>query len=239
MARKSTQAKRTGKRRSARTGRPPRELAGEVDTRILDAAFQTFLERGLAGASVDEIAGRARAGKPTIYARFSSKEELFTAVVVRHMASNAARFDSHVPTGVTVEERLAGVGAAVLHWGLASETVELMRLAIAEARRLPELASSVGQMAREHAAEGVARLLHEAVLSDDLGTLPPFGPEHLAATAGVFLDLILLPLMVRALLGEQLRRLHAEIVPHAEGSVAFFVAACRNDASILMGMGRA
>jgi hypothetical protein len=113
-----------------------------------------------------------------------------------------------------------------------------MRLAIAEARRLPERASSVGQMAREQAAEGVARLLREAVRSDDLGTLPLFGPEHLATTAGFFLDLILLALMVRALLGEKLRRLHAEILPHAEGSVAFFVAACRNDASNSDGHGK-
>ena len=65
--------------------------------------------------------------------------------------------------------------------------------------------------------------------------MPLFGPEHLATTAGFFLDLIFLPVLVRALLGEQLRRLRAEMVPHAEGGAAFFVAACRNDPSILMG----
>ena len=86
-------------------------------------------------------------------------------------------------------------------------------------------------MAREHDAEGVARLLREAVLSDDLSKLPLFGPDHLVATAGFVLDLILLPLMVRALLGEKFRRLRAKIAPHTEVSVAFFVAACRNDAS--------
>jgi AcrR family transcriptional regulator len=41
----------------------PRVYAGEVETRILDAASEIFRERGLAGASVDEIASRARAGK--------------------------------------------------------------------------------------------------------------------------------------------------------------------------------
>src|SRR5215475_5332748 len=32
-------------RRAVRSGRPPRELAGEVNTRILDAAREVFLER--------------------------------------------------------------------------------------------------------------------------------------------------------------------------------------------------
>ena len=74
-----------------RIGRPPQELAGEVDARILDAARRVFLERGLDGASIDEIAEAARAGKPTIYARFPGKEALFTAVVMRNVAANIAR----------------------------------------------------------------------------------------------------------------------------------------------------
>ncbi len=70
-------------RGAIRCGRPPRELAGKVEERILDAAGKVFLERGFSGASVDEIAEVACAGKPTIYARFPSKEALFTAVAER------------------------------------------------------------------------------------------------------------------------------------------------------------
>ena len=51
----------------------PRELAGEVDERILEAARKVFLERGFEGASVEEIAEAARSGKPTIYARYPNK----------------------------------------------------------------------------------------------------------------------------------------------------------------------
>src|SRR5690349_15968914 len=81
----------------SRTGRPPRELAGEVESRILDAARRVFLERGLAGGSIDEIAELACAGKPTIYARFPGKEALFTAVVMRKVAANVASFANFVP----------------------------------------------------------------------------------------------------------------------------------------------
>jgi len=41
------------------------------------------VERGFEGASIDEIAEAARAGKPTIYACFGDKRALFTIVVTR------------------------------------------------------------------------------------------------------------------------------------------------------------
>src|SRR5262249_20604391 len=111
----STTSNRFKKGSPGRAGRPPRELAGEVEVRILDAARRVFLERGLAGASIDEIAELASAGKPTIYARFPSKEALFSAVVMRKVAANVAGFANFVPAGATIEERLASVGATVLH----------------------------------------------------------------------------------------------------------------------------
>ncbi|MEV4756989.1 TetR family transcriptional regulator [Micromonospora sp. NPDC049559] len=49
--------------------------------RLLDAAYQEFSERGLAGARVDRIAAAARANKQAIYAYFGSKENLFDAVL--------------------------------------------------------------------------------------------------------------------------------------------------------------
>ena len=101
-------------------------------------------------------------------------------------------------------------------------------MAIAEARRFPDLASSVYGMAREHGAEAVARLLAEMAQSDELGTLPAFAPERLATTTQFFLDLVFLPLMMRALFGEKLKPLCAEIEPHVARSVAFFLAACRH-----------
>jgi AcrR family transcriptional regulator len=219
---------RLQKRSPGRTGRPPRELAGEVDTRILNAARRVFLERGLAGASIDEIAEFAWAGKPTIYARFPGKEALFTAVVMRNVATNIARFEEYVPTGASIEERLARLGAAILHWLLVGNTVGLMRLSIAEARRFPELASGVHRMARGRGLEAVGRLLAEAAQSAELGNLPAFAPQRLATTAEVFVDLVVLPLLLRALHGEKLKSLCAEIEPHVARSVAFFIAACRH-----------
>ena len=74
-------SERMAKRSAGRSGRPPRKLAGSAGDRILDAAGKVFAERGFRGASIDEIAEVARAGKPTIYARFPGKEALLTAVI--------------------------------------------------------------------------------------------------------------------------------------------------------------
>lgn len=219
---------RLQRRPSGRTGRPPLKLAGEVDARILDAARRVFLERGLAGASIDEIAELACAGKPTIYARFPGKEALFVAVVMHNLATNIAHFESYVPTGASIEKRLAGLGAAILHWVLVGNTVGLMRLSIAESRRFPELASSVHRMARGRGLEAVGRLLAEAAQSAELRNLPAFAPQRLATTAEVFVDLVVLPLLLRALHGEKLKSLCAEIEPHVTRSVGFFLAACRH-----------
>ncbi len=131
------------KRATVRFGRPPKELAGEVDARILDAARKTFLERGFEGASIDEIAEVARSGKATIYARFRDKRALFTEVVRRDILSRITEFKAEVPTGSTIEERLTSAASTLLHWGLDSERIALMRLAVAEARRFPDLASTV------------------------------------------------------------------------------------------------
>ena len=217
------------KRRPVRIGRPPQKHAGEVDARILDAARSLFLERGLEGTSVDEIASLARAGKPTIYARFPNKETLFTAVVSGTIFASIEHFETDAPTGASVAKRLESVGVSILKWVLESETIGMIRLAIAEARRFPDLASRVNQMARERAEGALVRLLGGVAQSDELGKLPAFAPKRLATTTLFFRGLVVMPLLFRALYGEKLKVLHAEIEPHVARSVAFFLAACRHD----------
>jgi AcrR family transcriptional regulator len=54
-------------------------------TRLLDAAFDEFVQNGLAGARVDRIAIAAKANKQLIYAYFGSKEALFDAVLAERL----------------------------------------------------------------------------------------------------------------------------------------------------------
>ncbi|WP_326556453.1 TetR/AcrR family transcriptional regulator [Micromonospora sp. NBC_01796] len=57
--------------------------------RLLDAAFEEFSERGLAGARVDRIAAVASANKQAIYAYFGSKDGLFDAMLEDRLGSLA------------------------------------------------------------------------------------------------------------------------------------------------------
>jgi AcrR family transcriptional regulator len=217
-----------GKRAAVRSGRPPKELAGEVDERVLEAARKLFLERGFEGASIDEIAQAARSGKQTIYARFRNKRELFTAVVTRDIATRIGQSASAIPSGGTIEDRLVSAAMFVLHTSLDPDRIALMRLAIAETHRFPDLASTVSRTANQISTEMGARLLGELTRSDELGRLAAFAPEHIATTARLFLNLVVMPLLMRALFEKDLEALRGEIAPHVARCVAFFLAACRN-----------
>lgn len=50
---------------------------------ILAAAEKVFIEKGLAAATMDEIAERAELGKSTLYLYYKSKEDLYLAVTMR------------------------------------------------------------------------------------------------------------------------------------------------------------
>jgi hypothetical protein len=66
--------------------------------------------------------------------------------------------------------------------------------------------------------------------SDAIGSSPAFAQDKLMETARRFLDLVVLPMLMRALFGEDLTALRAEIEPHAARAVAFFLAACGHGA---------
>ena len=124
-----------------RQGRPPKDLAGDVKARILDAAQRVFLKRGYQSASLDEIAEVAPASKPTIYAHFPGKEALFEAVVAR-VLEGLTNFEGFEPKGRTVQDKLASLGIEVVERFI-EETLGITRATIAEADRFPALSRHV------------------------------------------------------------------------------------------------
>ena len=212
-----------GQRTRGRIGRPPKELAGEVEQRILDAAQRLFLERGFGGASVDEIAEAARASKPTIYARFPDKEALFAAVVTRFV-KGLMEFEDYAPSGRTVRDKLVSLGAAIVERAI-EDSVAVMRVMIAEAQRFPELSRRLHDVARNGAASAVSQLLNtHAPTSKE-----PFSSERNVALAQIFMDLILVPMLMRCLLGEEAKALRKELPSFVRERVRVFLAACEKD----------
>ena len=66
--------------------RRPRRPAGTLQPLLLDAARQTFAERGYAGSTTRAIAGRAGVAEALLFRSFGSKANLFAEAVLLPMA---------------------------------------------------------------------------------------------------------------------------------------------------------
>jgi AcrR family transcriptional regulator len=209
-----------------RPGRPPKDLAGDVKARILDAAQRVFLKRGYQSASLDEIAETAPASKPTIYAHFEGKEGLFEAVVAR-VIGGLTNFEDFEPKGRTVQDKLASLGIEVVE-RFVEETIGVTRATIAEADRFPALSRHVHEHGRDRAAAAVSHVLSDATHTLSRGSKGPFGPKRSLTTAQIFMDLILLPMLMRALMGEGAKEVR-ELPAFVRERVGFFLAACEAD----------
>jgi AcrR family transcriptional regulator len=210
-----------------RLGRPPKELAGDVKTRILDAAQQVFLKRGYQSASLDEIAEMAPASKPTIYAHFDGKQALFEAVVAR-VVTGLTNFEGFEPKGRTVQDKLASLGMEIVERFI-EETIGVTRVTIAEADRFPGLSRHVHEHGRDRAAAAVSHVLNDATHTLSRGPKGAFGPKRRVSTAQIFMDLILLPMIMSSLMGVGAQELRKELPAFVRERVSFFLAACETD----------
>lgn len=218
---------RTSKRPPSRLGRPPQDLAGDVESRILDAAQRVFLEKGYPSASMDEIAELAPASKPTIYSYFPGKEALFAAVVAR-VIKGLTGFDGYTPDGRTVQDKLTSLGTELVERFI-KDTVGVARVMIAEADRFPELSRHLHEASRDRAANAVSHLLSDVTHALSRTSKGPFNSKRSVATAQIFMDLILLPMLMRSLMGDEARVLRKELPSFVRERVNFFLAACESD----------
>jgi AcrR family transcriptional regulator len=76
----------------------------------LQSALALFVERGVEGASMEQIARRAGVGKPTVYRRWSSKEDLIAAAIETLVAEEAGWATSD---GIETQSPYAVVEAAI------------------------------------------------------------------------------------------------------------------------------
>lgn len=215
------------KKSTPKRGRPTKDLAGDVQVRILDAAQQLFLEKGYRSASIDDISELAPASKPTIYAHFPGKEALFAAVVARTI-SRLTDFEGVEPEGRTLHDKLSNLGTTIVE-KLIEESLGMVRATIAEAQRFPELSRNVHDAARDRSVNAVSQLLNEATQKLARAPKGPFGGKRSLATAQIFLDLILLPMLFRSLVGETPKELRRELPSFMRERVGFFLAACEAD----------
>src|SRR5712691_7383600 len=88
-----------------------RKSADERRDEILEAAMAEFAERGLHGASTEEIAKRAGISQPYIFRLFGSKKDLYKASVARCFRETLETFQ-RAAEGKRGEEALEAMGQA-------------------------------------------------------------------------------------------------------------------------------
>jgi TetR/AcrR family transcriptional repressor of mexJK operon len=119
-----------------------------------------FLANGYQGTSVDQIAAAAEVSKQTVYKHFGDKQELLLAIVAAVVDGSVQPFLERVAAlsdSTDLDADLTALGADYLRAVLAEPVVQLRRLVIGEANRLPDLARSYHHRAPNETLQAFAR----------------------------------------------------------------------------------
>jgi AcrR family transcriptional regulator len=138
---------------------------GDRDDRrdaIVAVAHQVFLEKGYAGTSMSAIAARHQGSKGTLYNYFSSKEELFAAVIERKCEQfMGAVFGAEVEGG-DIRNALTRFAQRILETALSDDTIATKRLIAAECARFPEIGRAMFRSGPQRGREQMAKFLARA-----------------------------------------------------------------------------
>jgi AcrR family transcriptional regulator len=108
---------------------------------VLDVATEYFLRHGYRGASINEMARSSGISKESIYRYFSSKQQLFEAVIGRELIEYRRSLNQLDSTLRSMDLRTALLTVARTILGLITtdRTLALRRLIFEEATRSPEV----------------------------------------------------------------------------------------------------
>lgn len=141
------------KKRTTR-GRPKQEEIAAIEARLLQTATAEFREQGYGGASLNRIVSNAGISKTTLYSRYTSKAELFRAIVQQQITDMAP--ESVLPQDARgrLAEGLTAFANHALQRSLKDEMREINRLMYSESARFPELGIAAG----DRTARGIMRI---------------------------------------------------------------------------------
>ncbi|WP_091016797.1 MULTISPECIES: TetR/AcrR family transcriptional regulator [Paenibacillus] len=82
----------------------------EFDTdKALDAAMHTFWDKGFEAASLNDLTTAMGIQRPSLYAAFGDKKELFETALRRYTTQHAAQVRARLQQGSTVREAFRGL----------------------------------------------------------------------------------------------------------------------------------
>jgi AcrR family transcriptional regulator len=188
------------------------------DDEILRAAYAVFTEKGFHGATMLDVASRARASKTTLYARFESKEALFRALMAWGTRQGTDALDAIVDDrALDPMTALRLFAAQVLSQMMQPEKLALFRITVAEGGRLPEVGKIFSSFTRDHGMK-LGRVLSRRLVEQ--GLIEIGDPEEYGHS---FIGLLQGELFMRALLGAAPPPSAREIERHAHRAMTRLV----------------
>ena len=173
--------------RQRRGGRPTLEEAARLDLAVRESALALFLEHGYDATSMAAIARAADTTKASLYARFASKEAVFTSVLEWATARpDWPVSEPETPDLDDLEGALTKIADAAIRRALDPSMVKLSRIATAQIQRFPDLARRTLSALLWPRYQMVADLLrrhHEA--GDIVAAEPEVLAEHFLAMVSV------------------------------------------------------
>ena len=143
---------------------------------LLAAALDLFVEKGYAATRVEEVAQRAGVSKGTLFLYFSSKEELFKAVVRENISGRFAEWGEELKVFEGSSEDL--LRYCMTSWWErvgATKASGIPKLMLSEAANFPELVDFFQQEVVQPGNDLIQRILQRGV---DRGELRPVDPVY-------------------------------------------------------------
>src|SRR2546422_11625953 len=91
-------------------------MPGETRQKILEATARLLQMKGLARVTTKEIARETGLSEGALYRHFEHKEEVFFAVLTKHLPTFMELFQSHVAGTGNVSENLEAIALAAIEY---------------------------------------------------------------------------------------------------------------------------
>jgi len=196
---------RTGTEITKRSrGRPRAFITAEV----LDRVHTVFMEKGFAAASLDELAAASGLNRPSLYAAFGDKEQLYITTLRFYGEKSIAGLDAILDGPGTIKHRLGKVYKAAIDLYTAPPHrlgCMIVGTAAVESPSHPRIAAVANEL-----LAAIEKSLERAFAASDLAKKP--SPAARARMAGA----IMYAIAIRARLGTKaadLRAFAASMVP--------------------------
>jgi TetR/AcrR family transcriptional regulator len=139
---------------------------------LLAAALALFVEKGFAATRAEEVAKRAGVSKGTLFLYFSSKEELFKAVVRENISGRFSAWSGEI-------DGYQGSSADLLRYSVntwwdrvgSTQAAGISKLMMSEAGNFPELANFYQAEVIDPGVRLIQRVLQRGIDSGEFRTL--------------------------------------------------------------------